>query len=319
VLLALCSLVITLQQAMEIETFDLPALPPFIQGRRSRLKTVGNKPYDRYFLFADVLTPGKCFVIICAKHSDSVHLLKRVARTGTSVGSLNAIVEPDPITQTMGENSSIYILDGATDYYLLDNDFKDAIPEVPPTIPDANQTLWYCRHGVSTLAFNRVTLQDACCGGTFCDKQQSGLAPTQSCGCLYKSVGHANDKVDCDIILPVPASVDQIGEIIVTHARSYTTTKLIFKEANFSNIDTDVHQQAIQKSANQVVNHINNNKGFTLIGWARTGKVRDASSDANANESIESMEPRFHVSYLYPTDKSIVHKEEFKQCQFQIE
>jgi hypothetical protein len=292
----------------------------YYQRGNSRAKTVGNKPYDRYMIYGDVLTPGKCFVIINPKHGDSIRLFRRVARAGNGVGTLVAACEPDPIVQTMGENSSLYIVENPTDYYQLNNDFEQVVPQVSPVIPPANHTAWFCHHNINSLSFHHVTLQDASCSGTFCDKQQAGLSPHQSCGCLYKSLGHANDKVlDYDVIFPVPASVDQAGEITVSHTRSYNTTKLMFKDENFSTIDMDIHQKSIREAVEKIANCVNNNGGWTIIGWVRTGKVKDASSDANTDEALESLEPRFHVSYLFPTDKSIVQCESFKDCQFKLD
>jgi hypothetical protein len=69
----------------------------------------------------------------------------------------------------------------------------------------------------------------------------------------------------------------------------------------------------------KIANYVNNNGGWTIIGWVWTGKVKDASSDANTDEALESLEPRFHVSYLFPTDKSIVQCESFKDCQFKLD
>jgi hypothetical protein len=49
-----------------------------------------------------------------------------------------------------------------------------------------------------------------------------------------------------------------------------------------------------------MVQHINHNGGWTIVGWFMMGSVVDAAS--NAADKIQNNEITIHISYLYPTE-----------------
>ena len=64
---------------------------------------------------------------------------------------------------------------------------------------------------------------------------------------------------------------------------------------------------SLQEAADNVVEYINTNGGFTVIGWYKRGEINDVSNDDNQNE-VESSEIGYHIVYMFPTNRVIVNR-----------
>jgi hypothetical protein len=65
---------------------------------------------------------------------------------------------------------------------------------------------------------SRATLEEASCCGTFCDRQNLNLGPTQNCGCMYMSSNGVGDLViNVDITFNVDPSFHPEGEVTVPY------------------------------------------------------------------------------------------------------
>jgi len=64
---------------------------------------------------------------------------------------------------------------------------------------------------------------------------------------------------------------------------------------------------ALRETVERMNSYVNNNGGWTYIGWVRTGLVVD-DSDPNHKgvENIASENQTPHISYLWPTNPEIV-------------
>ena len=58
-----------------------------------------------------------------------------------------------------------------------------------------------------------------------------------------------------------------------------------------------------------IVNFVNTNGGWKLVGWAKKGELADA---ANESETVENNEVTFHLTYVFPQNQNIVHSEDFQ-------
>ena len=60
----------------------------------------------------------------------------------------------------------------------------------------------------------------------------------------------------------------------------------------------------LRESIKNIVKYINDNDGWTYIGWLRTGRVTDqsASTEQAAGENLSSVTQTPHLSYLYPSN-----------------
>ena len=65
------------------------------------------------------------------------------------------------------------------------------------------------------------------------------------------------------------------------------------------------HTREICHVAADIKNIVNQNEGWTIVGWYQKGKIVDASAKPNdAGSEITSDNHPIHVSYLYPTKPS---------------
>ena len=63
--------------------------------------------------------------------------------------------------------------------------------------------------------------------------------------------------------------------------------------------------------------HINDNGGFTVIGWYKKGSINDISTEESDNQ-VESSEMGYHIVSITPTNKTILENEEYKKLRFNI-
>ena len=61
---------------------------------------------------------------------------------------------------------------------------------------------------------------------------------------------------------------------------------------------------AIRKKVAKMVEYVNGNKGWTIVGWYRAGGIMDPASEGK--EKIMNYIMTVHISLLIPTDQSIV-------------
>ena len=60
---------------------------------------------------------------------------------------------------------------------------------------------------------------------------------------------------------------------------------------------------------------INDNGGFTVIGWYKRGEINDISTDESQNE-VESSEVGHHIVSVYPSRPNVVNSQALKNENF---
>jgi hypothetical protein len=55
--------------------------------------------------------------------------------------------------------------------------------------------------------------------------------------------------------------------------------------------------------------------GQSLDGFIRTGRVKDQSSDVNTSDFIETLFPKPHIMYLFPSENAVATTEAIKALQ----
>ena len=61
--------------------------------------------------------------------------------------------------------------------------------------------------------------------------------------------------------------------------------------------------------------YINENGGFTVIGWYKCGEINDISNEESQNE-VESSDIGYHIVSIVPTNREIVKRTEFNNMKF---
>jgi hypothetical protein len=258
-----------------------------------------NATYDRLFFFADLMTPGKCFVILTETPGRS-DLLMLHAQNTVGVGDIFAIIEPDQVLRSL--HGDLPLVNTSKPLYPLVN--SNFAPEVLLIVPEAGKQRYFYLKNVPVM-FTKVEAVRASCNGTLCDRQNC-FVQTGSCGCLYFNRSSA-------IVLDMTVTfttVDTNGygnQYSVTHFRSWRTSK-VFIYPMAMTADNDVylaHTREIRDVAVNINNIVNANGGWNIAGWYRKGETVDASADTNiGGGEITSDNHPIHISYMYPAQPS---------------
>jgi hypothetical protein len=220
------------------------------------------------------------------------------------------IIEPDMVEYYLGENTSIPIVESPKDYFPVNNRFLDSVAPTKLVLPEMDHTNYFCIHH-EKVKCSRATIEYASCSGSFCDRQRSDLGPNQKCGCSYmKTIGGT------DVVIDVDITFNTEGKITVTHFRSWRYSNLFVTDTSiWQKLNRDDDLVVLRKAITDVTNHVNSNGGWTIIGWIRTGRVKDESSDVNASDIIETLYPKPHITYLFPSENAVATTDAIKALQ----
>jgi hypothetical protein len=190
------------------------------------------------------------------------------------------------------------------------------IPHVPLEAPNMGCTRYFSSHNIVDVQFLSPRFVESICLGNFCDRQLNteNLINTTNarCGCFHQDRSTSPLLIEFDIALPCPFTFDQSGKTYITNFRSYRTSLLFIKKESLKLVQTTKsnHLFMLRNTVTNIVNYINNNGGWTYIGWLRTGIVHDISEAQTAQaENLASTSQTPHLSYLYPTDVSCISED----------
>jgi hypothetical protein len=105
---------------------------------------------------------------------------------------------------------------------------------------------------------------------------------------------------------------------LVPKFKSLKATKLFFYNFNrFCDTTTVTDQedmvQSIRQQVNSLIKFVNDNGGWTAVGWFMLGQISDASEDTTDKIDNPTVTP--HLTYLHPSDETLVHTIPFKELQ----
>ena len=286
------------------------------QSGNTRQRHIAKQPYDRMFTFGDVNDPGVCFAIICKTHQETRTLLKRCSKSQEGVGNVFVIVEPDAIEYFLGDSTSVPIVESPQDFFPINNPMDTVVPQTMPTMPEADHMLYFALHG-EKITCKRTTLKEGVCSGVFCDRQLVNVGSTHNCGCLYMSAKDRYDSVlNMDVTFTVPPSFHVESKATVAHFQSWKFSNIFVpKETTWTTLNKDEDFQVLRQSVATITEYINNNGGWTIVGWIRSGHIHDQSSDTVMPDNLTSLHPKPHISYLQPTNHHITKHRNLKQHQ----
>lgn len=203
----------------------------------------------------------------------------------------------------------------------MDCDCSKVIPSVPLERPDAGETKYFAYHNCKDLVVGGTVVDNSSCGGRFCDRQiPAGSAPggIVACGCF-----HRRDKykiiAEHSLGIPCKANVNESERVTVSNFRSLRFDELLFQSGSqrvFDSIEPGdpIGNRVLRASVSKLVKFVNDRHGWTIVGWVRTGTVKDANEEGNRDaEDIAAEDVRPHVTYLYPTDASDVDASEIEE------
>ena len=290
---------------------------------QSRVGSTGNhtarsahapSPYTRMLFFADAYSPqGKCFVVIEKSHSDITQNWRLVDPNKAHLGSYILIKEPvSPCERFLSDDMPI--VETKFSFILLQFPAPAFVQEIVYQIPEiGSQRAFLLQHN-STVMIHTATPIPSMCNGIFCDRQGKNVV-ANACGCYHTSrfVGIAF-VVSYDLeFCHHPAARPER----VSRAASWETTKLLFRTLPEGQATPfallEQHARSIRQVARQICEFVNNNGGWTIIGWSRQGTQVDASSLNNTDSTVMSQSKGIHIVTLKPTTAQTA---DFQHLQF---
>ena len=125
-----------------------------------------------------------------------------------------------------------------------------------------------------------------------------------------------------DVHIKLPQfAINKLPYVDITMFRSLATTQLFFKDfngfcASKKAADCIPKLQEYRTKIRQMVESININNGWTVVGWYKAGTVGDAANK-DGNERIANTVVTVHISHLQPTDKQALDMDTFKSFRLE--
>lgn len=281
-----------------------------------RPKTAQSTSYNRYFLVADLENPPQCAAILPRSVIETSHLLSYL-NGRPFVGVPFSSAEPYPATQTLGDHLPIlplhrspFIPLRSISEHLESTESRMAMPR------NSGETNYFILTNKSIVLHGIMVCPVQTCLGVQCDRQKGKAG----CSCLH-STNHNSSVYEMDVEFPVPTTIIQSNKTPNTTTscgfRSLSTTKLFFQ--NYDNycthhtaLDQERNRISLRKRFKNIVDFINENGGWTIVGWFMMGSVVEAA--AVSNEKIQNYEITIHLSYVYPSNaETILQSDDYKQ------
>lgn len=171
---------------------------------------------------------------------------------------------------------------------------------------------------VDVLSTDVLTTQ---CSGHLCDKQRAIEISrgNRACGCYHMQTRVGN------ITLVHQVTVSSDGRVLLNMDDFSSTrfSKLYLKESfsstvRFNMLDFTPTFFNLQSCIDDVIGYINDNGGFTVLGWYKRGEINDISNEETQNQ-VESSEIGYHIVSLYPTNTAILTRIEFQRKKYEME
>ena len=293
-------------------------------------------PYNRLLLMGDLLDPGFVFAIICTKAKD-FDLLTQHGKGTIGIGSIVVIPETKRVTKYLRD---LPIVESDNSFLPLKADkiqLPPALLHSSNNIEDA--TVYFSKNKVMIqLHTVKMETNTVSCSGRQCDRQRISTEAkgNSTCGCAYTERGPGM-VIDGSLMLHVPAEfvpqedmmqeptvkdTHTLGEKgnectakVVENFRSWRFTNLVVRNAD--QVDSSrISRVVLRNKCKSVVDYVNANGGWTVVGWYKMGTTADASDlDKNANRTVSNF-TRFHISLLRPSNFVLVKGTEYKDKQY---
>lgn len=290
-----------------------------VATKRQKIATMA--PYDRLVMCADLVNPGKMFALTFAYPIDGKRSFFHVK--GPGVGSIIYIGEPKHSRDHIGSNVPIiksswkYIPVSLRGSHVR---LENIVPAVPLAIPPGSgEQRYYALHGIAvTISGFRLATEDVSCNGKFCDRQFKAIQNV-ACGCWTHGLSSESVVCECNVNLNVnrPKGMSRHADgtdhnrgILIQDFRSLRLTEFLF--ANLSDFAKqeqeaiELQTPAMRRQVNAMVDYVNTNGGWTVVGWFKKGEVKDMAA-ASDDVKVESDEVKMHLSLLTPTNLDLAY------------
>lgn len=148
------------------------------------------------------------------------------------------------------------------------------------------------------------------CNGRTCDRLQAASHPNQPCGCWNQS--GRSDTLARNTVLKITFYFDDVvgTTVQVVDFTSLKWSKLLFEEGQIifdhDELQRDTLFFYLQKQYRKVVSYVNENGGWTVVGWyKRAVQTEEEKQDNEENLLVDTL--KINISLLTPTDITPKH------------
>jgi hypothetical protein len=230
-----------------------------------------------------------------------------------AIGTIFCVISPNPISNLM-----------SNDIPMLETRYPVVVMRPPRLHIESrveldvigNTSKAFCLNGC-TITIKSSTPEETNCSGLLCDKQrihEIASRSNQGCGC-YSMLSRRST-----LVLEHSLEIESSDFRWNHYCEHYSSNKfsMLYQSSPFSssvtasNLQfTDEYYLMVEK-IESVMNYINTNGGFTVIGWYKRGKINDQSivsetnnrnnNEVQANNQVDSGNISYHVCEIKPTN-----------------
>lgn len=234
-----------------------------------------------------------------------------------TIGTIFALLNPLPIKSELS-NIRMIETEGGVVIMRSPTSYK-SVPIISNIAQNVTRGFVLNNKEIDILACSALKTR---CSGLFCDKQRSyELKNSQKgCGCYSMISCLSSIVMKLSFGFDLNNSSDEIIEI--EHFCSLQFMRLFLSDAlphstQRNMLDGNEVLDDVFDALDNIFNYININGGFTIIGWYKLGNKSDASNNDSINHELTG-KMNYHVTNLYPTNKSITKRAEFNRMNFDV-
>jgi hypothetical protein len=280
---------------------------PLYKKNKFDKKASNRATYKKCILIADLADPNQLTgVILEESNEDHNRLFQRdISLDSVAVGAKCAIMTPRIEGHQLKNGAWVISTNRPLEFLQL------------PTLPRrslrteriGHEIRYYILKGTKVMLLDDDNIDPikTKCNFHSCDRHNASTLGNQTCGCWVQN--RRNDTGPKNTVLMFsfyfPDSNNKIMK--VDDFTSLRTSKLFFRGKNILSdadmLNTNTVYDYVQEKWRSVIDHVNDNGGWTIVGWYIRATIEDDDKDEN-DETLLRDNVKINVSYLYPSTKA---------------
>ena len=233
-----------------------------------------------------------------------------------TIGCLIQFPSPMPITQYM--RCDIPMLVSQNPSILLKSPSKLPSIQITEDI-GSNTSLGFIYNGTH-LSVDYTSVVETTCSGNFCDRQRiNDWLGNKGCGCYGMSINSTNLSIQHSICM-----TSAMKELRMNEFSSLKFSQL-YLSGDFAGscklymLQLNDRAVKLYEAVDECIDFINDNGGFTVIGWYKRGQITDKSLTSakpsnntlnhNSNDEeihVDAGDISYHIVSVYPTNRDFL-------------
>jgi len=277
---------------------------------------IKQKYYDRLVTFADGMSPGRCFAYVFATKPNARDFFE-YGNKNFGVGTPFLIKEVNSTQNTLGKSQHCMpLMEGGSNCAIpLNKVMMRHVPSCPLMLPpEEGATQYFCYHKVKDLKVSCVQMVTPPCGGRLCDRQVEPPGTKEwPCGCFHANIKAVNWVMKMNVYIPCETTVSVTGKIGILNFRSIQTTELFIHPSSFRFWEprSSTMINDLRDTVQDIVEYVNKNGGWTIIGWVKNGPTTD-DSDVRDKETMAGDNVIPHLTYMMPSHLEILQNQTYE-------